>query len=179
MIAQVISLTSVHRRRVPSVAIAMVIATAMAGCKTTSSGTMRPAPTRWPQGRKMDRKAALMKHGGSRLGRALSCQSERPVAAINHANILRAGGQRATGRRRSWSRPRSTIPRAWTYLAPTAGRSPTSATSIRRFERALIAHIYRIGPDWVSCPCRVLFSTRWAPRRGAALLRNRVADRPR
>src|SRR3954471_17027627 len=81
-------ISSVPRRTIPSVAVALLLATALGGCKTTASGddatgsyAMAPASqnntnaTQWAERYRANPKDA--------------------AAAINHANILRANGQRA------------------------------------------------------------------------------------
>ena len=91
MIVRVISYTIVPRRRVASVAVAMLLATQMGGCKTTSlddatsSFAMAPAAQSTADG---NATAALW-------AERYRANPKDPVAAINHANILRAGGQRA------------------------------------------------------------------------------------
>ncbi|HLQ88487.1 MAG TPA: tetratricopeptide repeat protein [Xanthobacteraceae bacterium] len=90
MIVRVISYTIVPRRRVASAAVAMLLATAMGGCKTTSVDDATSSYAMAPSQSTADGNATA-----ALWAERYRANPKDPVAAINHANILRAGGQRA------------------------------------------------------------------------------------
>src|SRR4051794_7944839 len=92
MTAQVTFRTTLRRHRIPEVAIAMLFAAGVAGCKTTTSlddaaGSYAMAPAM---------QADANGNGASaNWAERYRANPKDPVAAINHAKILRASGQRA------------------------------------------------------------------------------------
>ena len=103
MIAQVISHTHLPRRqiqwrRAAPVVTAIVIATAMAGCKTASSVNDATSSYAMAPGSQSGSQSGLQNSpngNAAAWAERYRANPKDPVAAVNHANILRAGGQRA------------------------------------------------------------------------------------